>query len=64
MNAGSTVATKAGADAPGGGISLCFCRRGCAKTSSVAPAAEKSRQGVATAASRASEAKEDFTWDE
>ena len=21
---------KAGADAPGGGISLCFCRRGCA----------------------------------
>lgn len=35
-----------------------------AKTSSVAPAAEKSRQGVATAASRASEAKEDFTWDE
>ena len=30
MNAGSTVAAKAGADAPGGGISLCFCRRGCA----------------------------------
>ena len=28
--AGSTVAAKAGADAPGGGISLCFCRRGCA----------------------------------
>ena len=27
--AGSTVAAKAGADAPGGGISLCFCRRGC-----------------------------------
>ena len=26
----STVAAKAGADAPGGGISLCFCRRGCA----------------------------------
>ena len=30
VNVGSTVATKAGADAPGGGISLCFCRRGCA----------------------------------
>ena len=30
MNVGSTVAAKAGADAPGGGISLCFCRRGCA----------------------------------
>ena len=28
--AGSTVAAKADADAPGGGISLCFCRRGCA----------------------------------
>ena len=28
--AGLTVAAKAGADAPGGGISLCFCRRGCA----------------------------------
>ena len=30
MDAGSAVAAKAGADAPGGGISLCFCRRGCA----------------------------------
>ena len=30
MDAGSTVAAEAGADAPGGGISLCFCRRGCA----------------------------------
>ena len=30
LNAGSAVAAKAGADAPGGGISLCFCRRGCA----------------------------------
>ena len=29
-DAGSTVAAKAGADAPGGGISLSFCRRGCA----------------------------------
>ena len=29
-DAGSAVAAKAGADAPGGGISLCFCRRGCA----------------------------------
>ena len=28
--AGSTVAAKVGADAPGGGISLRFCRRGCA----------------------------------
>ena len=28
--AGSTVAAKAGADAPGGGIYLRFCRRGCA----------------------------------
>ena len=28
--AGLTVAAKEGADAPGGGISLCFCRRGCA----------------------------------
>ena len=30
MKVGSTVAAKAGVDAPGGGISLCFCRRGCA----------------------------------
>ena len=30
MDAGSTVAAKAGTDAPGGGISLCFCRLGCA----------------------------------
>ena len=30
VKVGSTVAAKAGADAPGGGISLCFCRRGCA----------------------------------
>ena len=30
LDAGSTVAAKADADAPGGGISLCFCRRGCA----------------------------------
>ena len=30
VNVGSTVAAKAGAEAPGGGISLCFCRRGCA----------------------------------
>ena len=36
--AGSTVAAKADADAPGGGISLCFCRRGCA-----APAQKPSR---------------------
>ena len=30
LDAGSTVAAKADADAPGCGISLCFCRRGCA----------------------------------
>ena len=30
MDVGSAVAVKAGDDAPGGGISLCFCRRGCA----------------------------------
>lgn len=34
------------------------------KASNVAPDIEKSRPGVATAASRASDAKEDFTWDE
>ena len=38
LDAGSTVAAKADADAPGGGISLCFCRRGCA-----APAQKPSR---------------------
>ena len=38
FDSGSTVAAKAGADAPGGGISLCFCRRGCA-----APAQKPSR---------------------
>ena len=46
MNAGSTVAAKAGADAPGGGISLCFCRRGCA-----APA-KKSRHAQRPAATK------------
>ena len=30
VDVGSTVAAKLGADAPGGGISLRFCRRGCA----------------------------------
>ena len=30
VDVGSAVAVKAGDDAPGGGISLCFCRRGCA----------------------------------
>lgn len=34
------------------------------KASEVAPDVEKSRPGVATAASRASDAKEDFDWDE
>ena len=37
IDAGSTVATKAGADAPGGGISLCFCRRGCAAPAQKSP---------------------------
>ena len=43
--AGLTVAAKAGADAPGGGISLCFCRRGCA-----APAQKPPRSTTLTAA--------------
>ena len=37
VNVGSTVAAKAGADAPGGGISLCFCRRGCAAPAQTPP---------------------------
>ena len=43
--AGLTVAAKAGADAPGGGISLCFCRRGCA-----APAQKAATLNILTAA--------------
>ena len=43
--AGLTVAAKAGADAPGGGISLCFCRRGCA-----APALKAATLNILTAA--------------
>ena len=43
--AGLTVAAKAGADAPGGGISLCFCRRGCA-----APAQKAATLNTLTAA--------------
>lgn len=35
-----------------------------AKASHIAPASEGTRKGVATAASRASEAKEDFDWEE
>lgn len=35
-----------------------------ASAKEIAPAIESTRKGVATAASRASEAKEDFTWDE
>lgn len=35
-----------------------------ASSSEIAPPVEGTRKGVATAASRASEAKEDFTWDE
>lgn len=35
-----------------------------ASSKEIAPAVESTRKGVATAASRASEAKEDFTWDE
>lgn len=34
------------------------------KSSNIAPPVEGTRKGVATAASRASEAKEDFDWDE
>lgn len=34
------------------------------KASNIAPPSEGTRKGVATAASRASEAKEDFDWDE
>lgn len=34
------------------------------KASNIAPPVESTRKGVATAASRASEAKEDFDWDE
>ena len=36
MDVGSAVAVKAGDDAPGGGISLCFCRRGCAAPAQLA----------------------------
>ena len=41
--AGLTVAAKAGADAPGGGISLCFCRRGCAAPAQKAASLNDSR---------------------
>ena len=41
--AGLTVAAKAGADAPGGGISLCFCRRGCAAPAQKAATLNDSR---------------------
>ena len=40
---GSAVAAKAGADAPGGGISLCFCRRGCAAPAHQAATLKDSR---------------------
>ena len=43
--AGLTVAAKAGADAPGGGISLSFCRRGCAE-----PALKAATLNILTAA--------------
>lgn len=39
-------------------------KRTIVKASNIAPAIESTRKGVATAASRASEAKEDFDWDE
>ena len=42
-DAGSTVAAKAGADAPGGGISLSFCRRGCAAPAKKPPRSTTSR---------------------
>ena len=44
LDAGSTVAAKAGADAPGGGISLCFCRRGCAAPAKQAATLNEPRQ--------------------
>ena len=44
--AGLTVAAKAGADAPGGGISLCFCRRGCAAPAHQAATLNDSRRST------------------
>ena len=48
---------KAGADAPGGGISLCFCRRGCAAPVQKPPRStpcrsEKNRRNERTAAAK------------
>ena len=43
LDAGSTVAAKADADASGGGISLCFCRRGCAAPAQKPPRSTVSR---------------------
>ena len=48
MDAGSTVAAKAGADAPGGGISLCFCRRGCAAPAFKAATLNGPRRSIPT----------------
>ena len=64
MGTGSTVTPqrfdsggKAGADAPGGGISLCFCRRGCAAPVQKPPRStpcrsEKNRRNERTAAAK------------
>ena len=57
FDSGSTVAAKAGADAPGGGISLCFCRRGCAAPVQKPPRStpcrsEKNRRNERTAAAK------------
>ena len=50
--AGSTVAAKAGADAPGGGISLCFCRRGCAAPAQKAATPKKPPRSTSRHAQR------------
>ena len=57
FDSGSTAAAKAGADAPGGGISLCFCRRGCAAPVQKPPRStpcrsEKNRRNERTAAAK------------
>ena len=45
VDVGSAVAVKAGDDAPGGGISLCFCRRGCAAPAQKAATLNARRYG-------------------
>ena len=48
LNASSAVAAKAGADALGGGISLCFCRRGCAAPAQKPPRSTTLAEAAAT----------------